>query len=61
MQTRMEPHGVKQVKAHAHMRFQVKESGWVFMLSSHARQTSSGARSISTANHVASVGQHALR
>ena len=49
------------MKAHAHMRFQVKESGWVFMLSSHARQTSSGARSISTANHVASVGQHALR
>ena len=43
------------------MRFQVKESGWVFMLSSHARQTSSGARSISTASHGMNASQHTLR
>ena len=38
------------VGAAAHMRFQVSASGCVFMFSSHARHTSSGARSNSTAH-----------
>ena len=50
-----------QVKGPAHMRFQVNESGCVFMLSSHARQTSSGARSSSTATHSMDVSQDTLR